>query len=107
MTATAAGTAGDTIDDTVYTVLDVELTNNGDESLSVNPMYFTTVLADGTERTDWGEALFADIEPFQVTELAPGDSASGQIAVVGEVVVTEVRYDPSFGMEEPIVTTVQ
>ncbi|MFC9087216.1 DUF4352 domain-containing protein [Nocardiopsis dassonvillei] len=107
LTATAAGTAGDTIDDTVYTVLDVELTNNGDEPLDINPLYFTTVLSDGTERTDWADAIFADIQHIEVGTLAPGSSVSGQIAVVGEVVVTEVRYDPSFGMEDPIVTTVQ
>jgi hypothetical protein len=65
------------------------------------------VLSDGTERTDWADAIFADIQHIEVGTLAPGSSVSGQIAVVGEVVVTEVRYDPSFGMEDPIVTTVQ
>ena len=106
MTATQSGTTGDILDDTVYTVVDVEITNNGDEPFSVNPMYFTTVLSDGTERNDWAEAIFADITPFASGELAPGDSTSGQIAVVGEVSVTELRYDPSFGLEDPIVVPV-
>ncbi|WP_223830332.1 DUF4352 domain-containing protein [Nocardiopsis quinghaiensis] len=107
MTASAAGTTGSAFDDTVYTVLDIELTNNGDEDLNVSSLYFTAVLADGTERNDWGEAILADIEQFEVTSLTPGSSVAGQIAVVGEVVVTEVRYDPSFGMEEPIVAVVE
>ncbi len=106
MTATQSGTTGDIIDDTVYTVVDVEITNNGDEPLDVNPIYFTTVLSDGTERNDWGEAIFADITPFASGELAPGDSTSGQIAVVGEVSVTELRYDPSFGLGDPIIVPV-
>ncbi|WP_159941506.1 MULTISPECIES: DUF4352 domain-containing protein [unclassified Nocardiopsis] len=107
ITATPAGTAGDVIDDTVYTVLDVEIVNNGDQDLDINPLYFSTVLDDGTERSDWAEALFADIEPFEVGTLPPGSSVSGQIAVEGEVTIVEVRYDPTFGMEEPITTTVQ
>ncbi|WP_285734428.1 DUF4352 domain-containing protein [Nocardiopsis sp. ATB16-24] len=106
MTATQSGTTGDVIDDTVYTVVDVEITNNGDEPFDVNPMYFTTVLSDGTERNDWGEAIFADITHFATGDLAPGDSTSGQIAVVGEVSVTELRYEPIFGVGDPIVVPV-
>ncbi|WP_017573079.1 DUF4352 domain-containing protein [Nocardiopsis halotolerans] len=105
MTATAAGTTGDTIDDTVYTVVDVEITNNGQEPLDINPMFFTRVLDDGTEITEW--AMFADTQQFEVGTLAPGSSVSGQVAVEGEVTITEIRYDPSFGVEEAIVAPVQ
>lgn len=106
MTATSAGTAGDVLDDTVYTVLDVEITNNTDEALNINPLYFTAVLDDGTEKNDWGEALFADIQQFEVQQLQPGSTASGQVAVVGEVVVDEIWYDPSFGMGDPTIALV-
>ncbi|MBB6121049.1 DUF4352 domain-containing protein [Nocardiopsis algeriensis] len=108
MTATRAGTTGDVLEpDSVYTVVDVTITNNSDEALDMNPLYFTVVLDDGTETNDWGASLFADMTHFETGSLAPGDSVSGQVAAVGEVVVTEVRYDPSFGMKDPIVTQVQ
>ncbi|XKK37361.1 DUF4352 domain-containing protein [Nocardiopsis sp. ARC36] len=104
--ATQSGTAGDVIDDTTYTVVDVEITNDSSEALDVNPIYFTFVLDDGTERSDWAETIFADITQMEAVSVAPGDSISGQLATVGEVTVTELRFDPSFGMEEPIVIPV-
>ncbi|MFD3684676.1 hypothetical protein ACFWTE_07640 [Nocardiopsis sp. NPDC058631] len=104
--ATQTGTTGDVIDDTTYTVVDVEITNNSSEALDVNPLYFTFVLDDGTERDDWAETIFADITPMEAVSVEPGDSISGQLATVGEVTVTELRFDPSFGMEDPIVIPV-
>ena len=104
--ATQGGTVGDVLDDTTYTVIDVEITNDSSESVDVNPIYFTFVLDDGTERDDWAETIFADITPMEAVSLAPGDSVSGQIATVGEVTVSEVRFDPTFGMGEPLVIPV-
>ncbi|MEE2036010.1 hypothetical protein Q8791_02085 [Nocardiopsis sp. CT-R113] len=105
-TATQTGTAGDVLDDTTYTVVDVEITNNSSEAVDVNPIYFTFVLDDGTERDDWAETIFADITPMEAVSVEPGDSVSGQLATVGEVTVAELRFDPSFGMREPIVIPV-
>ncbi len=106
MTATNAGTASGTIDPSeTYTVLDVTIANNWDETLSINPLYFSYVLDDGTEVTDW--ELFADIQGIEVSELASGQEASGQVAILGEVTVVEVHYTPIIGPDEPIVAQVQ
>ncbi|RKS07630.1 uncharacterized protein DUF4352 [Nocardiopsis sp. Huas11] len=103
MTASYAGTAGDVLDEeAVYTVIDVTIENGSDEDVEVNPLYITATLADGSSVNDWGEVLFADIEQIESGTLAPGDSASGQIALVGEVEVTQVELQPVFGSNEPV-----
>ncbi|WP_306369773.1 hypothetical protein, partial [Nocardiopsis sp. CC223A] len=106
VTATHAGTVNGTLDPAeTYTALDVTFVNDSGEPFSVNPLYFTFILDDGTEVVDW--ELFADITQFEAADLAPGEQVSGQVAIAGEVTVAEVHYDPSFGMEEPIVVPVQ
>jgi hypothetical protein len=103
MTASNAGTVGDILDEeAVYTAVDVTIENGSDEDIEVNPLYITATLADGTSVNDWGEVLFADIEQIQSGTLAPGDSVSGQIAVVGEVEVVQVELQPVFGSTEPV-----
>ncbi|MEV2278557.1 hypothetical protein AB0I72_23525 [Nocardiopsis sp. NPDC049922] len=108
MTATAAGTVGDVIDDTVYTAIDIEIVNDSDESIEVNPIYFTVELADGTVVSDWADAAFADLDnPLDTVTVQPGQRASGQIAVVGEVTPVEVTMEELFGLEDPVTATVE
>ena len=106
VTAAHAGTVSGTLDPSeTYTALDVTFVNNSDEPFSINPLYFSYILEDGTEVIDW--ELFADITQFEAGDLAPGEQVSGQVAIAGEVTVAEVHYDPYFGLEDPIVVPVQ
>ncbi|MFI6577607.1 DUF4352 domain-containing protein [Nocardiopsis sp. NPDC050513] len=108
MTATDAGTTGDALDESaVYTVVDIEIVNDSDESIEVNPIYFTMTLSDGSSVNDWADTLFADIEPIMAGSLAPGDSTSGQIAVVGEVEIVQVELGDLIGEREPVVADVR
>lgn len=103
MTASNAGTAGDVLDaEAVYTVIDVTIENGSDEGVDVNPLYINAILADGSSVNDWGDALFADIDQIESGTLAPGDSTSGQIALVGEVEVTQVELQTVLGSNEPV-----
>lgn len=108
MTATSAGTAEDiTGDGTVYTVLDIEVVNDSDEAVDVNPINFTAVLADGTVVSDWADSIFADIDQIDAVTLQPGQRATGQIAVVGEVDVATVEMGDLLGLGDPVVADVQ
>ncbi|MEC3894839.1 DUF4352 domain-containing protein [Nocardiopsis sp. LDBS1602] len=103
MTASLAGNVENSIDDAVFTVVDVTVENNGDESIDINPIYFQAILADGTSANDWGEALFADIDHFSVGSLPPGGSVEGQISVSGaDVDIVEVELGGFFGTREPV-----
>ncbi|KOX17757.1 hypothetical protein ADL05_08770 [Nocardiopsis sp. NRRL B-16309] len=103
MTASDAGTTGDVLDEeAVYTAIDVTIENGSDEDIEVNPLYITATLADGSSVNEWGETLFADIDQIEVVTLAPGDSVSGQIALVGEVDVVQVELQPLYGQNEPL-----
>lgn len=107
MTATNAGTVGDTVDDTVYTAIDIEVVNDSEESIDVNPINFTAVLDDGTVVSDWADTIFADIDAIDTVTLQPGQRASGQIAVVGEVDVATVEMADLWGLGDPVVATVE
>ncbi|WP_435109902.1 DUF4352 domain-containing protein [Nocardiopsis synnemataformans] len=107
MTATHAGTVGDTIDDTTYTAIDIVVVNESDESVDVNPINFTAVLADGTVVSDWADTVFADIDAIDAVTLQPGQRAEGQIAVVGEVDVASVEMGDILGLGDPVVAEVQ
>jgi hypothetical protein len=108
MTATSAGTVGDvTGDGTVYTAIDVEVVNDSDEPIDVNPINFTAVLADGTVVSEWADTLFADIDTIDAVTLQPGQRASGQIALVGEVDVASVEMADLWGLGDPVVAEVQ
>ncbi|QUX25740.1 DUF4352 domain-containing protein [Nocardiopsis sp. MT53] len=108
MTATHGGTTGDTLDDTVYTVVNVEIVNDSEDSIEVNPIYFSAELADGTVVSDWSDAIFADLDnPLDAVTLQPGQKASGQIALVGEVDVAAVTMEELFGLEDPVTATVE
>ncbi|MCY9787594.1 DUF4352 domain-containing protein [Nocardiopsis sp. EMB25] len=97
MTATNAGTAGDLLDDTVYTVVDVEIVNNSDESIDVNPVYFTLVLDDGLTVSAM-DNYTADIDSFGMVTVRPGNRASGQLAAEGEVTIAQVEFSELYGM---------
>ncbi|MFE6390005.1 hypothetical protein [Nocardiopsis dassonvillei] len=107
MTATSAGTVGDSVDDTVYTAIDIVIVNDSEESVDVNPINFNAILADGTVVSDWADTIFADIDPIDTVTLQPGQRAEGQIAVVGEVDVASVEMADLFGMDDPVVAEVQ
>jgi hypothetical protein len=108
MTASHAGTVGDvTGDGTVYTALDIEVVNDSEESIEVNPIYFSAELADGTVVSDWSNAIFADIDQIDTVTLQPGQRASGQIALVGEVDVAQVTMAELFGLEDPVTAAVE
>ncbi|WP_026119337.1 DUF4352 domain-containing protein [Nocardiopsis ganjiahuensis] len=107
LTATNAGTAGDVVDDTVYTVLDITVENGSEEDLEVNPIYFSVVLADGTVISDWANAIFADIDQLDAVTLSPGQRTEGQIAVVGEGLdIATVEMSELFGLQETVTADV-
>ncbi|PWV45062.1 MULTISPECIES: DUF4352 domain-containing protein [Nocardiopsis] len=107
LTASLAGTAGDVVDDTVYTVIDVTVENNSDDTLEVNPLYFNVILADGTVRSDWADTLFADIDKLSTVSLGPGQRVEGQIAVVGDDLdIATVEMAELFGLQETITAEV-
>jgi hypothetical protein len=108
LTATLAGTTGDALDDTVYTVIDVTVENGSEDDLDVNPIYFNVILADGTVISDWADTIFADIDPIDTVTLSPGQRAEGQIAVVGEDLDIEtVEMSELFGVQETVTAQVQ
>lgn len=107
LTATHAGTAGDIVDDTVYTVLDITVENNSSDDLEVNPIYFSVILTDGTVVNDWADAIFADIDSIDAVTLSPGQRVEGQIAVVGDDLdIAEVEMTELFGLQDPVTATV-
>ncbi|WP_017598622.1 DUF4352 domain-containing protein [Nocardiopsis lucentensis] len=97
MTATNAGTADDILDSTVYTVVDVEIVNNSDESIDINPMYFTLILDDGLTVSAM-DNYTADIDSFGMVTVRPGNRASGQLAAEGEVTIAQVEFSELYGM---------
>lgn len=107
MTATHAGTVGDTIDSTTYTAIDIVVVNDSDADLDVNPINFNAILADGTVVSDWADTIFADIDPIDTVTLRPGQRAEGQIALVGEVDVATVEMGDILGLGDPVVAEVR
>ncbi|WP_198659335.1 DUF4352 domain-containing protein [Nocardiopsis sp. FIRDI 009] len=107
MTATNAGTADDILDSTVYTVVDVEIVNNSDEPIDINPMYFTLILDDGLTVSAM-DNYTADIDSFGMVTVRPGNRASGQLAAEGEVTIAQVEFSELYGMGgDPIIADVE
>ncbi|MEU5251106.1 DUF4352 domain-containing protein [Streptomyces longwoodensis] len=62
--------------DAAYTSVLVTLTNNGDEPLDVNPLFFSITDTDGTKHT---HELAVDEQQIDTVTLAPGENISGTV----------------------------
>lgn len=78
-----------------YTSVLVEVTNDGDQALDINPLYFTIMDDDG-DAHDPEAAIAMDSEEIAVQTLEPGQSTDGVITVEGEVVPEQVVFEPYF-----------
>lgn len=72
-----------------YTSVRVTVTNNSDETISVNPLYFTTTDTDGTKHT---HQLAADKNQIETVDLAPGENVSGVVTSKGKFTPKYVTY---------------
>lgn len=72
-----------------YTSVLVTVTNNSDEPIDVNPLYFTITDADGTKHT---AELGADENQISTVTLASGENVSGTITGKGKFTAKYVTY---------------
>jgi hypothetical protein len=72
-----------------YTSVKVTVTNNGDETIDVNPLYFTITDTNGTKHT---AELAADENQIDTVKLAPGENVSGSITGKGKFTAEYVTY---------------
>jgi cytoskeletal protein RodZ len=72
-----------------YTSVKVTVTNNGDETIDVNPLYFTITDTGGTKHT---AELAADENQIDTVKLAPGENVSGSITGKGKFTPEYVTY---------------
>ncbi|MGW3943647.1 DUF4352 domain-containing protein [Streptomyces phaeochromogenes] len=82
-------TASILADGTNYTSVKVTVTNNGDEPISVNPLYFAITDTGGTEHT---AELGVDSGQIDTVDLAPGENMSGVITGKGRFTPKYVTY---------------
>ncbi|GAB2863677.1 hypothetical protein GCM10027074_33670 [Streptomyces deserti] len=76
-------------DSSDYTSVLITITNNGDEQLDVNPLYFSITDADGTKHT---AELAVDENQIDTVKLAPGENISGTITGKGKFSPKYVTY---------------
>ncbi|MEU9858914.1 DUF4352 domain-containing protein [Streptomyces sp. NPDC047974] len=72
-----------------YTSLKVTVTNNTDEKISVNPLYFEVKDAGGVKYTT---EVFGGETDLRAVDLFKGEKASGTITVKGKVDAVKVYY---------------
>lgn len=72
-----------------YTSVLVTVTNNSNEPIDVNPLYFTITDADGTKHT---AELAADENQISTVTLTPGENVSGTITGKGKFTAKYVTY---------------
>lgn len=72
-----------------YTSVLVTVTNDGDETIGVNPLYFTLTDTDGTKHT---VELGADEREIGAVDLAPGENISGTVTGKGAFTARYVTY---------------
>lgn len=72
-----------------YTSVRVTVANNGDDEVSVNPLYFTITDTDGTKHT---VELGVDEEQIDTVDLAPGENISGTVTGKGTFAPKYVTY---------------
>lgn len=72
-----------------YTSVLVTVTNDGDETIGVNPLYFAVTDTQGTKHT---AELGADEKEISAVELAPGENISGTVTGKGDFTPKYVTY---------------
>ncbi|CAL9517209.1 DUF4352 domain-containing protein [Streptomyces sp. enrichment culture] len=72
-----------------YTSVLVTVVNDGDDEVSVNPLYFTITDTDGTKHT---AELGVDEEQIDTVDLAPGENISGTVTGKGTFTPKYVTY---------------
>ncbi|WP_427763314.1 DUF4352 domain-containing protein [Streptomyces sp. DSM 41931] len=72
-----------------YTSVRVTVVNDGDDDVSVNPLYFTITDTDGTKHT---VELGADEQQIDTVDLAPGENISGTVTGKGTFTPKYVTY---------------
>ncbi|RCV54509.1 DUF4352 domain-containing protein [Marinitenerispora sediminis] len=77
-----------------YTSVRVTVTNNGDESIEVNPLFFTITDANGTVH-DTADGLGADETQIGAVTLAPGENATGTVTASGSFEPARVTFTES------------
>ncbi|WP_240999501.1 DUF4352 domain-containing protein [Streptomyces sp. Tu 4128] len=80
-------------DGTAYTSVLVTVTNNGDEAVDVNPLYFTITDTSGTKHT---VALAADENQIDTVTLAAGENISGTVTGKGNFTAKYVTFTDGF-----------
>ncbi|WP_320784177.1 DUF4352 domain-containing protein [Streptomyces sp. CRN 30] len=75
--------------DSDYTSVLVTVTNASDDTISVNPLYFTITDTDGTKHT---AELGVDEKQIDTVELAPGENVSGNVTGQGGFTPKYVTY---------------
>lgn len=76
-------------DSSDYTSVTVTITNNSDETISVNPLYLTITDTGGTKHT---AELGVDDKQIDTVDLAPGENISGTITGKGSFTAKYVTY---------------
>ncbi|MEW1603275.1 DUF4352 domain-containing protein [Streptomyces sp. NPDC093808] len=76
-------------DGSAYTSVLVTVVNNGDDEVSVNPLYFTITDAEGAKHT---AELGADTRQIETVDLAPGENISGTVTGRGAFAPQYVTY---------------
>lgn len=72
-----------------YTSIKVTVTNNSDDTIGVNPLYFTITDTDGTKHT---HELAVDETQIDTVDLAPGENISGTVTGKGKFTAAYVTY---------------
>ncbi|MGC2999770.1 DUF4352 domain-containing protein [Streptomyces sp. G35A] len=81
-----------------YTSVTVTVTNDGDEPVNVNPLYFAITDTGGTKHT---AELGVDEKQIDTVDLAPGENISGTITGRGDFTPKYVTYTDGF-LGDPI-----
>ncbi|MFF4249608.1 DUF4352 domain-containing protein [Streptomyces sp. NPDC001663] len=76
-------------DSSNYTSVLVTVTNNGDDKVSVNPLYFTITDSKGTKHT---AELAVDDKQIDTVDLAPGENISGTVTGKGNFTPKYVTF---------------
>lgn len=85
-----------------YTSIKVTVTNNSDDTISVNPLYFSITDTNGTKHAS---ELAADNNQIDTVDLAPGENVSGTVTGKGKFTAKTVTYTDGF-IGDTIITKV-
>ena len=84
-------------DGSSYTSVKVTITNNSDEQISINVLYFEITDSKGTKHD---AELGVDENQIDTVDLAPGENVSGSITSKGKFTPTHVTYTQF--LEDPV-----